>query len=339
MTASLKLDDLEKASPLRTHQEDVAAKTLRSIARHKLLIASIVTIALVLAAYLIPQLPRRYSAEVLVHPDLFAREETAKLAPLASIDAASLVTSEARLIRSDAMLRAVVIKLGLDQARPVSTSPTLWKKLGLERSLGDRFVTYADDFVILCRRGVDRILATILPEKSTPSPLERAVNEVRDKLAVTSDTRSYLISIGFTAASPESAAKVVNAFAIEYLKAKMMQRRTDAMMTASRQLTQRSAILGEKHPSVARAKAELEAARVSLQAGPDWSDAAERDLVAAEGVSLAEPNATLSSPKGSAILGLTFIAALTGGIGLALWRDRKAALRKAADRKPVPPPS
>ena len=28
-----------------------------------------------------------------------------------------------------------------------------WKKLGLERSLGTRLVTYADDLVILCRRG------------------------------------------------------------------------------------------------------------------------------------------------------------------------------------------
>src|SRR3979411_3514083 len=28
-----------------------------------------------------------------------------------------------------------------------------WKKLGLERSLGSRIVTYADDLVILCRTG------------------------------------------------------------------------------------------------------------------------------------------------------------------------------------------
>ena len=28
-----------------------------------------------------------------------------------------------------------------------------WKMLGLERSLGTRLVTYADDLVILCRRG------------------------------------------------------------------------------------------------------------------------------------------------------------------------------------------
>jgi RNA-directed DNA polymerase len=29
----------------------------------------------------------------------------------------------------------------------------LWKMLGLERSLGSRIVTYADDLVILCRKG------------------------------------------------------------------------------------------------------------------------------------------------------------------------------------------
>ena len=28
-----------------------------------------------------------------------------------------------------------------------------WKKLGLERSLGTRIVTYADDLVILCSKG------------------------------------------------------------------------------------------------------------------------------------------------------------------------------------------
>ena len=35
-----------------------------------------------------------------------------------------------------------------------------WKKLGLEQSLGTRIVTYADDLVILCRRGkAEEVLA------------------------------------------------------------------------------------------------------------------------------------------------------------------------------------
>lgn len=53
-------------------------------------------------------------------------------------------------------------RCGIPQGSPIS--PLLanlymrrfvlaWKKLGLERSLGSRIVTYADDLVILCRRG------------------------------------------------------------------------------------------------------------------------------------------------------------------------------------------
>jgi Mrp family chromosome partitioning ATPase/capsular polysaccharide biosynthesis protein len=298
VNAQFKIDHLEQSN-LRRHYEDMAANMLLSIVRHKLLIASLVIMALVLAGLLIPQLPRKYAAEALVHPDLFSREAGAKSSPLASIEGASLVTSEARLIRADAMVRTVVKRLGLDRD-PEFAAPTS-----------------------PVSQAVDRVWAAILPETQTPSPLERAIASVRKKLTVTNDTRSYLISISFTAASPETAAKVANAFGVEYLSAKTTQRLADAATAAHREFAQRSAIYGEKHPSVVRADAELEAARVRLQVAANRPDLTESDIVTGEGITLAVPNPTPSSPKGLVILGLVFVCALVSGLGLAVWLDRR----------------
>src|SRR5262245_25374622 len=109
----LTFDHLEPFN-LREHYEDVAANTLRSIARHVTLITPLIVIALALAGLLVSQLPRRYSAEALVQPDLFRGEEDSKYTPLASIDGASLVSGEAQYIRSPSMVRIVVKRLGLD---------------------------------------------------------------------------------------------------------------------------------------------------------------------------------------------------------------------------------
>jgi RNA-directed DNA polymerase len=40
-----------------------------------------------------------------------------------------------------------------------------WKMLGLEQSLGTRIVTYADDLVILCRRGKAEEALQQLPDR------------------------------------------------------------------------------------------------------------------------------------------------------------------------------
>jgi uncharacterized protein involved in exopolysaccharide biosynthesis len=331
VNAQFKIDHLEQSN-LRRHYEDMAANMMLSIVRHKLLIASLVIVALVLAGLLIPQLPRKYAAEALVHPDLFSREVGAKSTPLASIEGASLVTSEARLIRADAMVRTVVKRLGLDRdpefAAPTSPASqavdradamvrTVVKRLELDRD--PEFAAPTSPV----SQAVDHVRAAILPETQTPSPLERAIASVRKRLTVTNDTRSYLISISFTAASPETAAKVANAFGVEYLSAKTTQRLADAATAAHREFAQRSAIYGEKHPSVVRADAELEAARVRLQAAANRPDLTESDIVAGEGITLAVPNPTPSSPKGLVILGLAFVCALVSGLGLAVWLDRR----------------
>src|ERR1700694_5742107 len=55
-----------------------------------------------------------------------------------------------------------------------------WKKLGLERSLGSRIVTYADDLVILCRRGKAEEALQRLRE--IMGKLKLAINEEKTRI-------------------------------------------------------------------------------------------------------------------------------------------------------------
>ena len=55
-----------------------------------------------------------------------------------------------------------------------------WKKLGLERSLGSRIVTYADDLVILCRKGKAEEALTCMRE--IMSKLKLTVNEEKTRI-------------------------------------------------------------------------------------------------------------------------------------------------------------
>jgi len=55
-----------------------------------------------------------------------------------------------------------------------------WKKLGLERSLGSRIVTYADDLVILCRRG--NAEAALQRLREIMGKLKLTVNEEKTRI-------------------------------------------------------------------------------------------------------------------------------------------------------------
>jgi uncharacterized protein involved in exopolysaccharide biosynthesis len=290
-------------SDFRAHYEDVAAQALPAIGRHGGLIASLVALALVLACIIIPLMPRKYSAEALIYPNLFSREQ-GRIVALASVDAAAIVTSEARLIRSDGILRAVVKRLGLD---PVDASSHTWTT-----------------------RGLDWVRAMFLPETRNHSPFDRAVARLRNKVAVMNDTRSYLISISFTASSADEAARVVNAFAIEYLRDKAIQRKLDVVNSAENELGRQLAVYGDKHPKTLQAAEGLDAARASLNAAMSPQDGGQDEVTGDESVKLAVPNRTPTSPKGLVILGLSLLSALLTGIGLAIWRDRRGDKRKHA---------
>lgn len=281
----------------RAHYEELAARTLRSIVRHGRFIVSLVAFALVLACIIIPLMPRRYSAEALIYPNLLSREQ-GKVVALASVDGAAIVTGEARLLRSDPILRAVAKRLGQD---PKATPSRSW-----------------------ATRGLDWLRDAYLPETRNHSPFDRTVAMLRNKVMVMNDTRSYLISISFTASSAEEAVQVVNAFVIEYLSDKVRQRRLNREV----ELRQQLAVYGEKHPKALQALAELDAERAALEAAMNPRDSDQEEVADDQSVKLAVPNHTPTSPKGLLILGLLLLTALLAGIGMAIWRDRREMERK-----------
>jgi len=290
----------------RAHYENVAARKLQlillSARRHWRLIASVVTVALMLALVILPLLPRKYSATAVVYPKLFSSAQEKSVA-LASIEASAIVTSEVRLIHSDAILRAAAKRLALDLVDAKSPS---WAAQNMEW-----------------------VRVLFLPETLRLSPLDRTVAMLRNNVAVTSESRSYVISISFTASSADEAARVANAIAIEYLREKSKQGRRDMVITAEAELARQLAVNGERHPKVLRAEDELSAARAALTAiGSAEGDG--RDSIVTEGVGLAMPNGTPASPRGSTILAMALVLGLLSGVGLAIWRDRQEPGKQAA---------
>jgi uncharacterized protein involved in exopolysaccharide biosynthesis len=284
----------------RAHYEDLAARTLSSIVRHKWLIASLVSLALALACIVMPVMPRKYSAEALIYPNLFSREQGKREQDkVASLDAAAFVLSEARLIRSDAFLWAVAKRLG---ENPNGTTSGSW-----------------------ATQALDWVRATLLPETRNHSAFDSTVAMLRNKVAVTNDARSYVISVSFTASSPDEAAGVVNAFAIQYLHDQAIRHGLDRVNSAEAELGQQLAVYGEKHPRALRAETELDAARAAFEAAVNRQDGDQDEVTTDQSVKLAVPNQMPTSPKGFVILGQSLLLALLAGIGLAIWRDRREA--------------
>jgi uncharacterized protein involved in exopolysaccharide biosynthesis len=281
----------------RTYYEDLASQILRSIVRRRRFVVRVVAIAFALACITVPMLPRKYSAEALIYPNLFSREQ-GKVTAMASVDATTLVTGEARLIRSDAFLRAVAKRLGEDAPKS-----HFWPRL------------------------LDWVRAAWLPETRNYSPFDRAVAFLRNKVAVMNDTRSYLISISFTAHSAEEAAQVVNSFVLEYVHDKAIQRGLDRLNSAEADLRQEQAVYGAKHPKTLQAAAELDAARTMLEAA-NSQDSAQDEIAGGQSVKLAVPNQTPTSPNGFVIFVLSLLFGLIAGIGLAIWLDRKEITRR-----------
>ena len=300
---------------LRPHYTAIAASTLHMLWRERALIARVVAIGLALAAIALALVPRKYTAEALIQLD-FARDESgtsapampgstaaalpshAASAPSVTVEGAALAESEARLLSSRALARKVAVRLGLDKTLQ---DPSTYSAF---------------------HRTLNHIRMTILPEYEVTDPVEQAAIDLDRHLNVVTVPRSYLMSVVFTAKSPEQAALIANTFAQEYFKAKSLQSLGKKEAAARQEVLRLSSVYGSKHPSLAAAQAHLDTLQQERNELESGGAVADQPPIGAA-FTPAQINPTPSSPKGLLTLALAFGASLVCGAGLAYRRDRK----------------
>src|SRR5262249_21874983 len=234
--------------------------------------------------------------------------------PALVVEAASLIETEARIIRSRAVADRVVARLELTKdpeyavreslaARlfkflmSISPGPDMTSSPSIkEPASSDRYSPNPID-----------LLMSMLPrphKPASPSDEDLIAAMLMRYLKVTNDPKSYLISIAYTSDSPERSAQIANAFADEYLRI-----RSEA--AARREFADLAAIYGPKHPILSSARAKLDEA---LQ-HPHVSDSTQFLMLAA-------PNPLPSGPNRTVILGLALIGGFGFGVMVALLRER-----------------
>lgn len=298
MTVELKIET-KKAADLPAHYEQLAYDTLRVLWHWKLLISAILVAAVLLMSVMLALIGPRYSGEAIIELNFIREVPTAgaQIQPTAAVDAAVIVDSAARVIRSRATASAVVARLGLDK-----------------------------DPAFARRSAFSYVRSVLGRETATPSPHDLAVDELMRKIAVTNEPRSYLISIAVTTRDPEQSANLANAVAVEYLRGQLLQQLTDAQVSAERDLNQLFSVYGLRHPNSVNGRRRLahwDAQLSDLRGLPDV------DVVKlVRGMSLLEAERVMvpSGPNITLILGLTIAAALGVGIWLA---------RRLGPRSPV----
>ncbi len=207
--------------PAREHRESVAVATILALWRRRYLIVLMTVMSFLIAAVVLSKLEKRYAAEAIVKLDLQRPEGSSgqDQALAVSVDLNALAQSEARIARSRAVARAVVERLGLAD---------------------DPLYSHPESRVATIRAAILKQVAWIRRDvlgfepESTDTPDEidgaavgddakgRAARDLMRRLTVSTDNRSYLITIAYQANDPALAARVANAVAEEYLSRQSM---------------------------------------------------------------------------------------------------------------------
>ncbi len=221
------MDPFHEADPpvggrsLTAHYEAVTGHALAVLWRRKLMIAAIAGLSALAAGAASLALPPSYVAEVLLQFDFGQTQDvrgTGKSGPQIALEPASVVESEARIIRSFAIAQAVAGRLeteGPKAEHAAKEQPAGWVA-SLRQALETR-VQAALPAPPGSRQGEPTQQASTQQETERDA---RAQGLLRG-LTVGNDAKAYLITIGYRDRDPRRAAETANTFATEYLARKM----------------------------------------------------------------------------------------------------------------------
>ena len=240
--------------------------------RRKYLVAAFCAVGLLVGSVVAMFTADRHTSEAVIQAR-FARPQL-QIAAVADL----VIQTEVNFIRSRDVAEDVVTRLGLANDPDFAEHPSVL--------------------------GRARALITFWQSRPSSSATSRIAAGLLKQLDVTNDPRSLLIRVSYTSTSPEQSARIANAFAEAYLRAR-------AAKWAQQTLADLATTYGPKHPRVLKAQAQLEYALRS----PIVSDTAQI-------LSWASPPVSPSGPNRSLIVAVFFICSFAAGTILALLLER-----------------
>jgi uncharacterized protein involved in exopolysaccharide biosynthesis len=278
--------------PLRTYYEDAVFAKVANLWRRKVLILTTVAVALLLGVLVSVLLPTRYTADAFVRVG-FTSSDTASGnngGSIISVDASALVETHSRVFKTHQLARRVVESLGFERLGAEAGQGRLPSWLQVFFGGGVQSPGYREDF---------------------------AAAKLLRSLTVKTDPRAYLITVSYSAGNPELAALIANAFVTESLKVYALQRLNEQRASAQAALSDLITTLGERHPSVTRARVKLAGVEAQLEAEKlNSKSAASGSVMAAQAI------AVPSSPNPQLLVGIALLVGLIAGIVIAVVLDR-----------------
>ena len=286
-------------SSMSVGSSEVLHAMLASLWRRKLLVGAIVATTVVAGIIAVAAMPPSYKAEAYIRGGFSAldavskdaKDEETKNAPSISLDLSRVIETQARLLQSQDLARRVVQQLGIERLRP-ELSESHWLPTNFYASAANT----EDD------------------------KIDRAAAQLLRGFSVSTDPRTYMIEVSYTAGDPELAAVITNAFVTEFLRASRLQTLSLKRSLAATTLSQQLAIFGDKHPKAIKAKMRLAAADEQLKGQLNESpDAIRQNVGENVTVAITAP----AKPKMPLVVGLLLLIGLSLGAAAALWLERQ----------------